>query len=324
MKKQHNNRFVIKKRRHAGGGEHSWAVSYVDMLTLLLCFFIIFFSFDKTPKIKEELSILDKITSHFNPNMGKGPGPGGSGTHVVGESVGTGKSLHDGKGENKVDGEFIAKGSADGKLKTCGAGAQGGGCGQGEGNGIGTGAAATPTAAAKHGSQGSPGYAALGKMIQDRKQNEKGEVGVNPNSNLDQIEGKLTNDKLQVKFKQKAIVIEFPSVSFFNSGSTSLNKDGMDTVNYLIGVITPFKDKVKIRVQGHTDPRPLSVKKYNYSDNWELSVLRATSVLKVFLQNQFTPDQLAAEGFADTQRTIASSGENLANLRRITLLIEEK
>lgn len=324
MKKQRNrNRLVIKKRKHAGG-EHSWAVSYVDMLTLLLCFFIIFFSFDKTPKIKEELSILDKITSHFNPNMGKGPGPGGSASHVVGDSNGTGKSLHDGKGENTQDGTFIAKGSADGKLKTCGAGSQGGGCGQGEGNGVGTGASATPTAAADKTATPSPGYAALGKMVQDRNQKVKAEVGSNPHPNLDQIESKLTNDKLQVKFKQKAIVIEFPSVSFFSSGSTSLNKDGMETVNYLISVITPFKDKVKIRVQGHTDPRPLSVKKYNYSDNWELSVLRATSVLKVFLQNQFTPDQLAAEGFADTQRTIASTDQNLANLRRITLLIEEK
>lgn len=322
MKKQ-LNKFVksprSSKRKHSGG-EHAWAVSYVDLLTLLLCFFIIFFSFDRTPKVKQELSILDKITSHFNPNLGKGSGHGGGGAEVLGASKGTGTSLHSGKGENSVEGAFNANATPDGKLKTCGAGNLGGGCGQGEGNG--SGAIAQQKATTAEG-----GYTALGKMVQDRNHKEVGEVGGNPNSNLDKIESKLTNDKLQVKFKQKAIVIEFPNVSFFNSGETILNKDGLETVNYLIGVISPFKDKVKIRVQGHTDPRPLSFKKSNYSDNWELSVLRATSVLKVFLQNQFNPDQLAAEGFADTQRSIASKSakdENLANLRRITLLIEEK
>ena len=44
--------------------------------SLLLCFFIIFFSFDKTPKVKKELSVLDKISSYFDPNAGKGTGPG--------------------------------------------------------------------------------------------------------------------------------------------------------------------------------------------------------------------------------------------------------
>ncbi len=306
MKQLKHNKFARKTKRH-GGDHSSWAVSYVDMLTLLLCFFIIFFSFDKTPKVKKELSVLDKISSYFDPNANKGTtgvgyGPGNGGGAGLGEGKGTGSGtgVHSGKAEGKVDGHFVAKGEGQG------------------GNG---GESPTPAPDKAKGK----GWSTIGQMVKDRQHLEEGQHAVPKGfAELSKIEKELKDQKLQMSFKQKAIVVEFPHVSFFDSGSTKLNQSGGTTVDFLIKVLDPFKEKIKIKVQGHTDPRPLTVKKVNYSDNWELSVLRATSVLKVFLQHNFTPDQLTAEGFADTQRGIASENENHANLRRITLLIEEK
>ncbi len=53
-------------------------------------------------------------------------------------------------------------------------------------------------------------------------------------------------------------------------------------------------------VEGHTDSRSINTDKI--SDNWELSVLRATSVVKK-LQNQFNvaPEQLIASGRSSYQ-----------------------
>lgn len=305
---------LSRKRQIKHSGE-SWAVSYVDMLTLLLCFFIIFFSFDKSKKQKEQsLSVLDKISSHFNPNAGKGEGLGeglgpGDGQGKVagladGKGTGTGTGNFEGKAEKTVDGEFHA------------------GTGAGSGTGTGFDGNGKSKTNGEEGGTFESRYAKLGQNLQKQRQNEDTAEHA---QELDKIEGQFQKDHLQTKFKKKALVVEFPNVSFFDKGQSKLNKEGEKTVNYLLSTLVPYKGIVRIKVQGHTDPTPVTRKNVAHTDNWELSVLRATSVLKIFLNNGFSSDQLAAEGYADTQRIIASEGSlSEANHRRITLLVEEK
>lgn len=142
---------------------------------------------------------------------------------------------------------------------------------------------------------------------------------------LDSIKSNLTMDfGANIVSKDQGLEINFEGVSFFHSGKTDLRQEGRETIEKIIGKLSAHKNQIHLTVQGHTDPTKTK-KRQNYSDNWELSVLRATSVLKIFIKNGYSQELLSAEGFADTksERAIASlTKEDLAKMRRITLRIE--
>ena len=74
-------------------------------------------------------------------------------------------------------------------------------------------------------------------------------------------------------------------------------------------------------VEGHTDSRGINTEKV--SDNWDLSVLRATSVVRK-LQNKFdvAPEKLIAAGRSSYQPlTNNKTWENRARNRRTRIVI---
>ncbi len=116
--------------------------------------------------------------------------------------------------------------------------------------------------------------------------------------------------------------VEIADLSFFNSGSTELLPEAKEKLAVLIEHLKSNKDHLHITVQGHADQQQVSAKRHKFTDNWELSVLRATSVLKLFVGDGFPQETLSAEGFSST-RALASDS-SLSNQRRVTLRIEEK
>ncbi|MBS0544382.1 MAG: flagellar motor protein MotD [Proteobacteria bacterium] len=78
-----------------------------------------------------------------------------------------------------------------------------------------------------------------------------------------------------------------------------------------------------IMVEGHTDNRPIA--NARFPSNWELSAVRAASVVRLFIETGVAPDRLTAAGYAD-QRPVAlnSTEEGRARNRRVTILIESR
>src|ERR1035437_4753476 len=78
-----------KQRRQTKHSEGSWAVSYVDMLTLLLCFFIIFYS---NKQNHPEENLLQKIAFDLSgkPSAGNVAGKGDGTDAGTGTGMGTG------------------------------------------------------------------------------------------------------------------------------------------------------------------------------------------------------------------------------------------
>ena len=78
-----------------------------------------------------------------------------------------------------------------------------------------------------------------------------------------------------------------------------------------------------MRVDGHTDNRP--IKSDKYPSNWELSTARATAVVEYLAAKGVDPHRLVAAGFGEFQpldaaNTDASRGKN----RRIELKLTER
>lgn len=108
----------------------------------------------------------------------------------------------------------------------------------------------------------------------------------------------------------------------FESGSALLSVEGKRLLSKLTGLMQD-EQYPSVRVQGHTDDRPLK-STARYASNWELSVARATSVVG-FLQETVgvEPQRLSATGFGP-YRPIASNDteEGRRQNRRIEIIIE--
>jgi len=83
-----------------------------------------------------------------------------------------------------------------------------------------------------------------------------------------------------------------------------------------------------VEVEGHTDDVP--IKTLLYPSNWELSVHRATNVVKFLIERGVSPDRLKAAGYADTKPKVPNKDEagnpipeNREKNRRIVIFIQK-
>lgn len=100
---------------------------------------------------------------------------------------------------------------------------------------------------------------------------------------------------LSVEQKNGRIYVNMEAKLLFASGSTEVGKEGKQAVTELAQVIQDQPD-LSILIEGHTDTDKVSSSKIP-RDNWELSVLRATEVVKIMTENSdIKPEMLIAAG----------------------------
>jgi len=103
------------------------------------------------------------------------------------------------------------------------------------------------------------------------------------------------NKGLTVVQKNGKIYVSLEAKLLFKSGSTFVEPEGRDALIQLGQVLESEKD-LEIVVEGHTDTDKLSSPN-SPKNNWELSVLRATSVVEILLANStMSPAQIMAAG----------------------------
>ncbi|HNP49579.1 MAG TPA: OmpA family protein, partial [Bacteroidia bacterium] len=105
------------------------------------------------------------------------------------------------------------------------------------------------------------------------------------------------NNGLSVNEKNGRVYVSMEERLLFGSGSTVVEKKGEEALQELGRVLEKNKD-INILVEGHTDNVPINgTLPSGAKDNWELSVLRATSVVKIILKNvSIDPLRLSASG----------------------------
>lgn len=122
----------------------------------------------------------------------------------------------------------------------------------------------------------------------------------------------------------------FQSEVLFSSGSEDINPDGRGELDKLAEAIQELSlqipDEISwvLRVDGHTDARPLSGTG-RLRNNWELSAARAISVVRYLIEKGVDPKRLVAAGFGEFQPLEEGDGlEALARNRRIELKLTER
>lgn len=107
----------------------------------------------------------------------------------------------------------------------------------------------------------------------------------------------LSRDELQVvdiKVLKGVVYISLADNMLFKSGSYQINERAMETLSKIAKIIKDYRD-YDVLVEGNTDNVPIS--RTNIRNNWDLSALRASSVVQV-LQTKFgvNPSRLSAAG----------------------------
>ena len=103
------------------------------------------------------------------------------------------------------------------------------------------------------------------------------------------------NKGLTITQQNGKIYVSLEESLLFASGSTKVEAKGIEPLKKLAVVLEQNTD-INVMVEGHTDDVPMKGTG-EIKDNWDLSVLRATSIVKIITQNSKTdPKRLMATG----------------------------
>ena len=128
------------------------------------------------------------------------------------------------------------------------------------------------------------------------------------------------DEDIVVDINETVVMISIADDMLFNTASYRVGNKADKILKKLADVINS-EPSLDVMVEGHTDARSINTDKV--TDNWDLSVLRATSVVRK-LQNQFNvaPEQLIASGRSSYQPLVENdSRDNRAKNRRTRIIL---
>lgn len=151
-----------------------------------------------------------------------------------------------------------------------------------------------------------------------RKQQEEKMKGIATDI-LKVMEPLVKEGQVRVTQSPLGVSIEINASVLFAPGQALLEKQSIQVLTAVAQVVASVPNAVQI--EGHTDNIPIGT--LAYPSNWELSTARASSVVRLFIENGVDAARLTAIGYAD-QRPVEpnASNEGRARNRRVTVMIE--
>lgn len=103
------------------------------------------------------------------------------------------------------------------------------------------------------------------------------------------------NKGLSINIRNGKVYVSMDETLLFDIGKTNVSPKGIEALKKLAKVLEQNPD-INIMVEGHTDDIPMKGSG-EIKDNWDLSVMRATSVTKIILANaNIDPRRITAAG----------------------------
>ncbi len=129
----------------------------------------------------------------------------------------------------------------------------------------------------------------------------------------------FSGNDLSVEVKNGKVYVSMASQLLFKTASYDVDPKGESALIQLAEALKTSQD-VNVVVEGHTDNVPISSKEIK--DNWDLSVLRATSITRVLTRAGVDPTRISATG-RSSYLPVASNetGEGKAKNRRTEIIL---
>jgi chemotaxis protein MotB len=131
--------------------------------------------------------------------------------------------------------------------------------------------------------------------------------------------------QLQVKQYQNMLSVDLAEQIFFDSGRATLKAGGKDVLKKVGDALKGYENKI-IRVVGHTDNVPIAkTLQDTFPTNWELSVARATNVVRVLQEVGIPAERMVASGRSEYDPVAPNdTAEGRQKNRRIEILLIDK
>ena len=133
----------------------------------------------------------------------------------------------------------------------------------------------------------------------------------------------LSDDDIEINVEKGVVYVSISDKLLFSSGSYMITQRAKNVLGKVAEVVNNRPD-LEFMVEGHTDNVPISTE--GIVDNWDLSVKRATAVVRV-LQNDFSvePQRMTAAGRSSYVPLLDNdSPSNRAKNRRTRIVVLPK
>jgi chemotaxis protein MotB len=132
------------------------------------------------------------------------------------------------------------------------------------------------------------------------------------------------NQGLTIAQKNGKVYVSLDEKLLFKSGSTTVDPKGVSALKKLAGVLEQNPD-INVMIEGHTDDVQVLAGS-SYKDNWDLSVLRATSIVRILLEgSSINPQRLTTAGRSQFQSVdAAKTAEARQKNRRTEIILSPK
>jgi chemotaxis protein MotB len=158
----------------------------------------------------------------------------------------------------------------------------------------------------------------LSYLYQEKSKRERenmARMGVDISNKLSPL---IQEGKVQVMQNNRGVRIDINDSVLFTAGSADIASAALDVLNEIATILNT--NQRLIQVEGHTDNTPIHNQMF-YS-NWELSAVRATTVVRLLNQAGVIEKRLSAIGYGDTQPLSSSDTEfGRAKNRRVSIMI---
>ena len=133
----------------------------------------------------------------------------------------------------------------------------------------------------------------------------------------------FSSDELSVREENGKIYVAMSDKLLFRSGSATVDERGKEALAKLAEVLNKQTD-VDVNIEGHTDTKPIHTARF--ADNWDLSVIRATSVVRILTKEyNVSPLQIVPSGRGEYVPVADNeSAEGRSKNRRTEIIIAPK
>jgi chemotaxis protein MotB len=131
----------------------------------------------------------------------------------------------------------------------------------------------------------------------------------------------FSDNDLTVEIKDGKVYVSLAEQLLFKSGSVQVDPKGKEALRQVANALRD-EEKINITVEGHTDNVPVSRTSTYMNDNWDLSVMRATVIVKILVDSGVDPQMIIASGRGEfTPVAPNDSAEGRSKNRRTEVII---
>jgi chemotaxis protein MotB len=279
--------FVLEEDEKAGGA--GWMATFADLMSLLMCFFVLLLSFSEMDvqkykqiagSMKEAFGVQNEVKVKDIPK----------GTSVIAQEFSSGRP--DPTPMNKVQQQTAdtTKMTLDVRSKPPGA---------------------SESSSERFADQDAA--EAVMREVLRRESEETAEMLT------DALGKEITEGKIDVESGLSTVTIRIRERGSFPSGSATLNPEFLPVMATLRGVLKNVKGAIAI--EGHTDDIPINTTRFR--SNWDLSAERALSVAHELLKDEaIGAERFMVVGYAETHPLEANDNwQSRAKNRRVEIVI---